>query len=69
MDKLREVTRLNLALELVTECAGLVDVDAVVRVVGERMRWLFDFDTCALALRSGNAFRWLSMRSRETAPR
>jgi signal transduction histidine kinase/ActR/RegA family two-component response regulator len=67
VDKLREVTRLNLALELVTECAGLVDVDAVVRVVGERMRWLFDFDTCALALRSGNAFRWLSMRSRETA--
>ena len=67
VDKLREVTRLNLALELVTECAGLVDVDAVVRVVGERMRWIFDFDSCALALRSGHAFRWLSMRSRETA--
>ncbi|MDM0117122.1 ATP-binding protein [Variovorax sp. J22R133] len=63
MDKLREITRLNLALELVSECAGLVDVDAVARVVGERMRWLFDFDVCVLALRIGGAVRWLSMRS------
>ncbi|MDM0109228.1 ATP-binding protein [Variovorax sp. J22R24] len=63
MDKLREITRLNLALELVSECAGLVDVDAVARVVGERLRWLFDFDTCVLALRIGGADRWLSMGS------
>ncbi|RZL93568.1 MAG: response regulator [Variovorax sp.] len=63
MDKLREITRLNLALELVSECAGLVDIDAVARVVGERMRWLFDFDACVLALRVGGSDRWLSMRS------
>ncbi|MDM0050393.1 hybrid sensor histidine kinase/response regulator [Variovorax sp. J22R115] len=60
---MREITRLNLALELVSECAGLVDADAVARVVGERMRWLFDFDACVLALRVGGADRWLSMRS------
>ncbi|MEJ8816079.1 hybrid sensor histidine kinase/response regulator [Variovorax ureilyticus] len=67
MDKLREITRLNLALEVVSECAGFVDADAVARVVGERMRWLFDFDVCLLALRVGGAVRWLSMRSGDEA--
>ena len=63
MDKLREIGRLNLVLELATECAGLVDADAVARVVGQRLRWIFDFDTCVLALPVGGAVRWLSMRS------
>ena len=40
-------------LELVSECAGLIDVDDVARVVGERLRWVFDFDVCVLALRAG----------------
>jgi hypothetical protein len=34
VDKLREITRLNLALELVSECAGLVDADAVAKSRG-----------------------------------
>ncbi|HSR81717.1 MAG TPA: hybrid sensor histidine kinase/response regulator, partial [Hyphomicrobiaceae bacterium] len=50
-------------LELVSECAGLVDAADVARVVGERLRWLFDFDACVLALRVGGAVRWSSMRS------
>jgi signal transduction histidine kinase/ActR/RegA family two-component response regulator len=63
VDKVHEITRLNFVLELVSECAGLVDADAVVRVVGDRLRWLFDFDSCVLALRVGGAVRWMSMRS------
>ena len=61
MGKLTEITRLNLVLELVSECAGLVDTEAVARVVGDRLRWIFDFDTCVLALPMGGAVRWLSM--------
>ena len=67
MENLREISRLNLALELVSECAGLVNTDALARVVGERLRWLFDFDVCILALRDGDAVRWLSMRSGDEA--
>jgi signal transduction histidine kinase/ActR/RegA family two-component response regulator len=64
VDNLREVTRLNLTLELVSACAGLVDAEAAIRLVGERLRWLFDFDTCELALLLGSGpLRWLAMRS------
>jgi len=63
VDKLPEISRLNFALELVSECAGLIDADAVARLIGERLRWLFDFDTCVLALRVGDVVRWRSMRS------
>ena len=62
MDKLQEIARLTLALELVSECAGLADIDAVSRLVGDRLRWLFDFDTCVIALRIGDGVRWQSMR-------
>jgi len=67
VDKLNEITRLNLVLELASECAGLVDADSVAVVVGERLRWIFDFDTCVLALRVGGAVRWLSMRPGDEA--
>jgi len=63
VDKLGETTRLNLVLELVSECAGLIDADDVARVVGERLRWVFDFDACILALRAAGVVRWFSMRS------
>ena len=67
MDKLTEITRLNLVLELVSDCAGLVDTEAVARVVGDRLRWIFDFDTCVLALPMGGAVRWLSMHAGDDA--
>ena len=63
MEKLRETTRLNLVLELVSECAGLIDDDDVARVVGERLRWVFDFDACVLVLRAAGVVRWFSMLS------
>lgn len=62
MDKLQEVARLTLALELVSECAGLADIDGVTRLVSDRLRWLFDFDTCVIALRTGDEVQWQSMR-------
>ena len=46
----QKVARLNHVLGCVSECAGLADVDAVARVVGERLRWIFDFEHCVLAL-------------------
>jgi signal transduction histidine kinase/ActR/RegA family two-component response regulator len=63
-DALGDVMRLNLVLELVSECAGLIDVEAVSRVVGKRLRWLFDFDSCVLLLKTGAVLRWQSMQAR-----
>jgi signal transduction histidine kinase/ActR/RegA family two-component response regulator len=62
-DTLSDVMRLNLVLECVSECAGLIDIEAVSRLVGERLRWLFDFDSCVLALKDGDVLRWQSMRA------
>jgi len=62
VNQLQEISRLNLALELVSECAGLADAEAVARLVSERLRWLFDFDACFLALQVGGELRRLAMR-------
>jgi signal transduction histidine kinase/ActR/RegA family two-component response regulator len=67
VDELREVARLNLVLEFVSECAGLADDDAVARTVSKRLPWIFDFERCVLALRVGSETRWLSMRARGDA--
>lgn len=61
MDKLRETIRLNLALELVSECAGWTDIDSVSRLVGSRLRRLFDADMCILVMRMAGDVRWLGM--------
>jgi len=50
MDQSRELARLNLVLEMVSECASLADIDEVERLVGARLRWIFDFERCELAL-------------------
>ena len=43
MDHLKEVARLNLVLELVSECAGLAGVPAVARAIGARLHWIVEF--------------------------
>jgi signal transduction histidine kinase/ActR/RegA family two-component response regulator len=63
MDDLREMARLNLVLELVSECAGLADAAGVVRAIGARLHWIVDFDRCTLALRSGGELLWWVMDS------
>ena len=50
MNPAGELARLNLVLELVTECASLVDADDVARTVGVRLHWIVEFDRCELAL-------------------
>ena len=61
MNDLQAFARLNLVLELVSECAGLADADAVCRAVGARLPWILDFDRCTLALRIGGELRWAEM--------
>ena len=63
MERLREVTRLNLTLEFASACAGLTSLDAAHRLVAERLRWLIDFDVCRLALRVGGETQRLEIRS------
>jgi signal transduction histidine kinase/CheY-like chemotaxis protein len=48
------VVRLNVLLELFSECSDCPDFDALVRVLGGRLRWVIDFDRCTLALLRGN---------------
>jgi signal transduction histidine kinase len=61
MDHLKEVARLNLVLELVSECAGLAGVPAVARAIGARLHWIVEFQRCTLALRSGGELLWCVM--------
>ena len=50
-------------LEFVSECAGLRELADLERLVGDRLRWLFDFDSCVLFVRGSDRVRCLSMRS------
>jgi signal transduction histidine kinase/ActR/RegA family two-component response regulator len=63
MNHLKEVARLNLVLELVSECAGLADTTAVARAIGARLHWIVDFKRCTLALRTGGELLWCVMES------
>jgi len=62
MDHLKEIGRLNLVLELVSECAGLADTAAVARAIGARLHWIVAFERCTLALRSGGELTWWVMK-------
>lgn len=70
MDHLKEVARLNLVLELVSECAGLADTAAVARAIGARLHWIVDFERCTLAIRRGGELLWcvMTLGDEEMAP-
>lgn len=61
MSQARELARLNLVLELVSACAGLVSADDIVRLIPARLRWILEFDTCRLVIRRSETLRCFSM--------
>lgn len=63
MDQFKEVARLNLALELVSECAGLADAAALVRAIDARLQWIVGFERCTLALMNGGELQWCAIGS------
>lgn len=50
MENARERARLSLVLEMVSELASLTHEDDILRVVGDRLRWILDFDWCEFML-------------------
>jgi signal transduction histidine kinase len=62
MSQARELARLNLVLEMVSECAALSDIDSLIRIIAGRLRWILDFESCELALRFDDAVDWHAMR-------
>ena len=68
MDHLKKIARLNLVLELVSECAGLADVAAMARAIGARLHWVVEFERCTVALRSGGELMWCEMIAGDERP-
>ncbi|MEP6504321.1 MAG: ATP-binding protein [Betaproteobacteria bacterium] len=65
MNYLQEVARLNLVLELVSECAGLESADAVAEALRSRLHWILDFEQCTLVLRRAGQDRWFTLADRD----
>jgi len=48
-----EIVRLNLLVELLSECAEVDDFESLLRVAGGRLRWILGFDACTLVIQRG----------------
>ena len=62
-----EIIRINLLVELLSECADVDDFESLLRVVGARLRWILGFDSCTLVLRRGALLSfWTVVSAEET---
>jgi CheY-like chemotaxis protein len=53
------IVRLNLLVELLSECADVTELESLLRIAGGRVRWIVGFDHCTLAvLRGGHYSYW-----------
>src|SRR5450432_3785047 len=60
------IVRLNLLVELLSECAGVTELDSLLRIAGGRVRWIVGFDRCTLAVLRGNhCFYWTVTRAED----
>ena len=50
VENARERARLSLVLEMVSELASLMHEDDILRVVGDRLRWIIEFEWCEFVL-------------------
>ena len=67
MSSLADIARLNVLIELFSECANAADLDTLLRVAVGRFRWVIDFDRCTFALvRDGERVCWVGTRADET---
>ena len=70
MSSLADIARLNVLIELFSECAVATDLETLLRVAAGRLRWVIDFDQCMFALeREGERMCWIATRDDETLRR
>ncbi|MGA3123942.1 MAG: ATP-binding protein [Polyangiaceae bacterium] len=70
MSSLAEIARLNVLIELLSECANSADLEALLRVAAGRLRWVIDFDRCTFALaRPEGCVCWIGTRAEESLRR
>ncbi len=70
MSSLADIARLNVLIELFSECAHAANLETLLRVVSGRLRWVIDFDRCTFVLvRDGQRDEtvcWTATRADET---
>lgn len=66
MSSLADIARLNVLIELFSECTNAADLETLFRVATGRLRWVIDFDRCVVVLaREQNAECWITTREDE----
>jgi signal transduction histidine kinase/ActR/RegA family two-component response regulator len=64
---LADIARLNVLIELFSECASTADLETLLRVAAGRLRWVIDFDRCTFALaRPEGRVCWIGTHAEET---
>lgn len=66
MDEGADIARLNVLLELFSECARATELDGLVAIATRRLRWVVDFDRCVIVHAPGSERRcWVAVRTSE----
>ncbi len=65
-----DIARLNVFIELCSECAHATDLETLLRLVAGRLHWVIDFDRCTFVLmREEERLCWIASRADETLRR
>ena len=64
-----EIIRLNLLVELLSECADVDEFESLLRVAGSRLRWILGFDSCTLVIQRGPLRSYWKVEPAEETPR
>src|SRR5271155_479926 len=66
MSSLADIARLNVLIEVFSECANAADLETLLRIAGGRLRWVVDFDRCIFALSRGAELEcWIATHAHE----
>jgi signal transduction histidine kinase/ActR/RegA family two-component response regulator len=67
MSSLADIARLNVLIELFSECANAANLETLLRLVAGRLRWVIDFDRCTFVImRDDQPVCWMATRADET---
>jgi signal transduction histidine kinase/ActR/RegA family two-component response regulator len=67
MSSLADIARLNVLIEVFSECANAADLETLLRIAGGRLRWVVDFDRCTFALSRGAKLEcWIATHAHES---
>jgi len=65
-----DIARLNVLIELFSECANAVDLETLLRVAAGRLRWVIEYDECIFVIaRDEDCSCWIGTRANETLRR